>query len=290
MLKKRFGFIALLLAFALVVAACGDDDAETSTSASQDTTATTEAMGDEWPDTIRFGFVPSAEQTELQDDIQPFIDVLEAGLGINVEGFVTTDYNGLQVAMGTGQADFGAFATLAFVLAEGAFPGQFEPILQSVRFGSATYHTQWMVHADNADAVCATEPAIGAFENVNPDTGVRAEVGEPYDTTVWDIFDTVALNVGEVGGSTDQDVNDDGVPIDFGLACEPKADWYEALRGQTIGFTEETSTSGYAVPVYVIDGPGGGGKIPVGPNYILSQAKGKYVLRNYRGKIYTYLE
>ena len=55
----------------------------------------------------------------------------------------------------------------------------------------------------------------------------------------------------------------------------------EKLRGHT---------SGYAVPTYVIDGPGGGGKIPVGPNYILSQAKGKYVLRNYRGKIYTYLE
>ena len=55
----------------------------------------------------------------------------------------------------------------------------------------------------------------------------------------------------------------------------------EKLRGYT---------SGYAVPIYVIDGPGGGGKIPVGPNYILSQAKGKYVLRNYKGKIYTYLE
>ena len=55
----------------------------------------------------------------------------------------------------------------------------------------------------------------------------------------------------------------------------------EKLRGHT---------SGYAVPTYVIDGPGGGGKIPVGPNYMLSQAKGKYVLRNYKGKIYTYLE
>ncbi|MFH1577790.1 MAG: KamA family radical SAM protein [Candidatus Omnitrophota bacterium] len=49
-------------------------------------------------------------------------------------------------------------------------------------------------------------------------------------------------------------------------------------------------TTGYAVPTYVIDGPGGGGKIPVGSNYLLSQAKGKYVLRNYRGKIYTYSE
>jgi len=55
----------------------------------------------------------------------------------------------------------------------------------------------------------------------------------------------------------------------------------EKLRGHT---------SGYAVPTYVIDGPGGGGKIPVGPNYVLSQAKGKYVLRNYKGKIYAYLE
>ena len=55
----------------------------------------------------------------------------------------------------------------------------------------------------------------------------------------------------------------------------------EKLRGHT---------SGYAVPTYVIDGPGGGGKIPVGPNYILSEAKGKYVLRNFKGKIYTYLE
>ncbi|MCM8801580.1 MAG: KamA family radical SAM protein [Candidatus Omnitrophica bacterium] len=55
----------------------------------------------------------------------------------------------------------------------------------------------------------------------------------------------------------------------------------EKLRGYT---------TGYAVPTYVIDAPGGGGKIPIGPNYMLSQAKGKYVLRNYRGKVYTYLE
>ncbi|MCX7661764.1 MAG: lysine 2,3-aminomutase [Candidatus Omnitrophica bacterium] len=55
----------------------------------------------------------------------------------------------------------------------------------------------------------------------------------------------------------------------------------EKLRGYT---------TGYAVPTYVIDAPGGGGKIPVGPNYLLSCTKGKYVLRNYKGKIYTYLE
>ena len=49
-------------------------------------------------------------------------------------------------------------------------------------------------------------------------------------------------------------------------------------------------TSGYAVPVYVVDSPGGGGKIPVAPNYVISQAKNLFVLRNYEGKMYTYRE
>ncbi|NPV67355.1 MAG: lysine 2,3-aminomutase [Anaerolineae bacterium] len=55
----------------------------------------------------------------------------------------------------------------------------------------------------------------------------------------------------------------------------------EALRGHT---------SGFAVPTYVIDAPGGGGKIPVAPNYVLSQSPGKVVLRNYEGFITTYYE
>jgi lysine 2,3-aminomutase len=48
--------------------------------------------------------------------------------------------------------------------------------------------------------------------------------------------------------------------------------------------------SGYAVPVYVVDAPGGGGKIPVNPQYMISQGAGKVVLRNYEGVITTYSE
>jgi len=55
----------------------------------------------------------------------------------------------------------------------------------------------------------------------------------------------------------------------------------EGLRGHT---------SGYAVPTYVVDAPGGGGKIPVMPQYVISQAPGKVVLRNYEGFITTYSE
>jgi lysine 2,3-aminomutase len=46
--------------------------------------------------------------------------------------------------------------------------------------------------------------------------------------------------------------------------------------------------SGLAVPTFVVDAPGGGGKIPVMPNYVISEAPGKTLLRNYEGNIYTY--
>jgi len=49
-------------------------------------------------------------------------------------------------------------------------------------------------------------------------------------------------------------------------------------------------TSGLGVPTYVIDAPGGGGKIPVMPNYLISWSTNKVVLRNYEGIITTYKE
>jgi len=49
-------------------------------------------------------------------------------------------------------------------------------------------------------------------------------------------------------------------------------------------------TSGFAVPRYVIDAPGGGGKIPIFPNYLLTWSVHKVVLRNYEGMICTYQE
>ena len=49
-------------------------------------------------------------------------------------------------------------------------------------------------------------------------------------------------------------------------------------------------TSGLAVPTYVIDAPGGGGKIPVMPQYLISWSTNKVVLRNYEGVITTYKE
>ena len=55
----------------------------------------------------------------------------------------------------------------------------------------------------------------------------------------------------------------------------------EGLRGHT---------SGYAVPQFIVDAPGGGGKIPVMPNYQISASDHKIILRNYEGYVTTYEE
>ena len=55
----------------------------------------------------------------------------------------------------------------------------------------------------------------------------------------------------------------------------------EGLRGHT---------SGYAVPTFVVDAPGGGGKTPVMPQYIISETPDKVILRNYEGVITTYTQ
>jgi lysine 2,3-aminomutase len=49
-------------------------------------------------------------------------------------------------------------------------------------------------------------------------------------------------------------------------------------------------TSGFSVPTYVIDAPGGGGKIPIMPNYIISWSTNKVILRNFQGVITSYQE
>jgi lysine 2,3-aminomutase len=65
------------------------------------------------------------------------------------------------------------------------------------------------------------------------------------------------------------------VPVKKGLEI------VEALRG---------FTTGYAVPQYVIDAPGGGGKVPINPGYILYHDAEKVVIRNFEGKVFEYPE
>ncbi|HOD53165.1 MAG TPA: lysine 2,3-aminomutase [Candidatus Cloacimonadota bacterium] len=70
-------------------------------------------------------------------------------------------------------------------------------------------------------------------------------------------------------------ISDFRTPISKGIEI------MESLRGHT---------SGLCQPLFVVDAPGGGGKIPVMPNYTISMAPDRWILRNYEGFITTYTE
>jgi len=216
---KIRSLLAALLALVLIASSCSSDGRV--------------VAGDgTWPSKITFGFVPSQEQGALQDDIQPFMDVLSSALGIEVEGIVTTDYTGLVTAMGTGKADLGAFGPFGYTLAQQQF-GNMEVLVQAVRYGAATYHGQWMT---NDPSLCETAPkSATALENT--DDGV-VQVGA---------LDAVALQVGVYFGDSGKALGEsvDAGDVSPGTSCIADL---SRIRGKRVAFTSESSTSGYLFP------------------------------------------
>jgi len=242
MSKKSF---LILLVLSLVLAACGgsadeetvEEPAAVEEAETLDAPATTVA---ETLDKITFGFVPSAEQAELLDNIQPLMEVLSDGLGIEVEGFVTSDYSGLLVAMGSGQADIGAFNTLGYVNALNAFPTRLEAIAKVVRYGSGSYHgTFWTTDS----SVCKSAPVIGAFENIDGvPTLITGSATMPPDVKALQ----VGWGFGDDGMIPEvRTIDGAEVTVSPGYACEADL---SVLVGQEVLFVEEGSTSGYLYP------------------------------------------
>lgn len=268
MSKNLLRLLAIVLAFGLIAAACGDDDTSSSgddsagddssgdDSSGDDSTAddsTADDGGDDstadggddggddmsgipedWPEKITFGFVPSQDQATLQDNIAPFISVLEDALGIGVDGVVTTDYTGLVTSMGTDQTDLGAFGPFGYTLGKDEF-GNIEPLIQSVRFGSATYHGQWFTN----------DPSICEEGTLAEATALENHDGEIVQVPA---LEAVALQVGVQFGDDGPEygkINDNGDEIAAGWSCIGDL---SAVAGGTVAFTTETSTSGYLFP------------------------------------------
>ncbi len=141
---KKTALIALILAFGLLVAACGTSD-----------------------DTVTFGFIPSEQQETLAETVVPYIDYLSEEIGVTFEGVITEDYNGLVVAMGADQLDLGAFGPFGWVQAEAQYD-HLALLAQSIRFGSKTYHGQWMTN----------DPSICEEGTLNVGTSLENQGGE----------------------------------------------------------------------------------------------------------------
>ena len=159
------------------------------------------------------------------------MDFLSEELGVDFEGVVTADYNGLVVAMGAGQADFGAFGPFGYVQAKDQFPS-LEVLIQSIRFGSDLYHGQWFT---NDASICDADPVPGALENVD---GVPTLLGPT---------EVKALQVGWTFGDSglEPEFLDDGTAVDPGLACTADL---SSIVGKKVAFTSATSTSGGVFP------------------------------------------
>ena len=215
---RAMRILAVLLAVTVVATGCGSSDAQ--------------SVDGTWPSKITFGFVPSNEQEHLQDQVQPFMQALEEALGIEVEGVVTTDYTALVTALGTGKADLGAMGPFAYVTAKKEF-GNMEALAQAVRYGSGTYHGQWMT---NDPSFCDTPVTPGtALENID---GEVVQVGA---------LAAVALQVGVYFGDSGKalgEMRDDG-PVSLGSSCIADI---SKVAGKRVAFTQESSTSGYLFP------------------------------------------
>ena len=99
------------------------------------------------------GLVPSQDVDQLVLDGEELAGLLEAQLDMPVDVIVTDSYNALVVAMQAGQAHVGMFGPIALVQAVDQAGA--EAVLQSVRFGSSTYVTQWFTN--DTDRFCTTD-------------------------------------------------------------------------------------------------------------------------------------
>lgn len=143
--RSRVTALAAGTALAITLAACSGGDTGADTGGDDGET--------EWPDEIVLGLVPSQEVDQLVVDAEELGALLSEELDVEVTANVTDSYNALVVAMQAGQAQIGMFGPIALVQAidqAGA-----EAVLQSVRFGSSTYVTQW--YTNDPDRFCLDE-------------------------------------------------------------------------------------------------------------------------------------
>jgi phosphonate transport system substrate-binding protein len=181
------------------------------------TLSSAQALAQDDPDKLVVGFVPSVEAAALVETIQPLADYLSETLGIPTEGFVSSDYAAMVQAM---QADQAQIAFLPpFGLVQAVDLAGAKMILQTERFGSVSYHTQFMT--TDADKYCADAPV----EN-------ERKVG-----------DAMVNYLNCNGTARAYDETPDG-PIGLD-ALENVA------PGTTVSFTEPTSASGYIFPATI---------------------------------------
>ncbi|MGK2874942.1 MAG: phosphate/phosphite/phosphonate ABC transporter substrate-binding protein [Nocardioides sp.] len=153
MFGQKISVVATMAALS-VLAACGGDNGSSGSAGEEEASD---------PDTLVLGLVPSGEVDKLVEDADVLGELLSEELDMPVETRVTENYAGLVVAMQTDQAQIGMFGPVALVQAVDQAGAKV--VLQSVRFGASTYHTQWFTN--DPETYCSDEPVLVEDEGVN---------------------------------------------------------------------------------------------------------------------------
>jgi phosphonate transport system substrate-binding protein len=218
MIRRLF---MLMLCLALFVAACGDDAEDDGADASGDTAEDTDDDGDgdgdgdddstegdegadagsDWPDSLVLTLQPAENATELIQSAEPLAGFLSDRLGIEVVAQVPNDYQGVIVALASGQADIGGgFGPVN--VARAMDQAGAEPILQAERFGEFLYVSQWFTN--DPGTFCADDPVEETYE----------EDGQEYTLRFCNGVNELATSEeGPVGLENLEHVGD--VPISF---------------------------------------------------------------------------
>jgi phosphonate transport system substrate-binding protein len=179
-----------------------------------------------WPQTLVFGAVVVDPTTHLEEQAHKFTTAMSESLGIRVVLAGSSDADGLAADVDAGRIDLGPLTPTAYVT-NANDAGNLELFAQSVRFGDATYHSQWFT---NDPELCGAPPVEGAFYYA--DDGTVVPVGPT---------DSPAL---QVGWNPDGSRNE---AVEAGLIC-PEPVPLNVVAGKTIAFTTETSPIGFIFP------------------------------------------
>ena len=198
-MKKFFSFmLVLLLAVGLV--ACGTNNGGNNASNEGNT-----GEGQEKPDTIVMGFVPSQDSDTIADTVEPLANRLSEELGIEVEGRVMTDYTALIEAMGSNEVQVGFIPAFGYVLANEQY--DVEVILKSVRHGSGTYKAQYLVKADSGiESLADLEGKIWAYPDAASTSGFlfpAAQLMDEFDIESANALQTEFFSQGIAAGGHD---------------------------------------------------------------------------------------
>ncbi|MBE3595177.1 MAG: phosphate/phosphite/phosphonate ABC transporter substrate-binding protein [Candidatus Carbobacillus altaicus] len=182
--------LAIALMLIAVMASCGGktDNTGTDTGTSDAGQQSADAGEKTEVTQLTVGFVPSQEAENLEAKAEPLAQLLTDKLGVPVKVFVSTNYNGLIEAMGSGKTDIGFLNPAGYVTAKEK--GYADVLLKAVRNGSDAYRAQFVVLNDSP---------IQSIEDIK---GKKIAFVDPQSTSGY-IYPSIVLKEHGIDPETD---------------------------------------------------------------------------------------